>query len=66
MNMMILKNVLLFLGIDNENWKLEVKGVIVPLNRIVCCYTPLYIKIFDYKYEVRLGYELVFKYDFFV
>ena len=60
MNMMILKNALLFLGIDNENWKLEVKGVIVPLNRIVCSDTPLYIKIFDYKYEMPLNYELVF------
>ena len=39
MNMMILKNVLLFLGIDNENCELEVKRVIVPFNRIVCCDT---------------------------
>ena len=37
MNMMLLKNVLLFLGIDNENCELEVKRVIVPFNRIVCC-----------------------------
>ena len=66
MNMMMLKNILLFLGIDNENCELEVKRVIVPFNRIVCCDTPLYIKISDYKYEVRLSYELVFKYDFFI
>ena len=39
------------------------RGIIVPFNRIVCCDTPLYIKISDYKYEVPLGYELVFKYD---
>lgn len=38
-------------------------GVIVPFNRIVCCDTPLYIKISDYKYELPLGYELGFKYD---
>ena len=29
----------------------------------VCCDTPLYIKISDYKYELPLGYELGFKYD---
>ena len=28
MNMMILKNVLLFLGIDNENCELEVSGML--------------------------------------
>ena len=47
-----------------KNWKSEVAGVIVPFNRIVCCDTPLYIKISDYKYEVRLSCELVLQCDF--